>query len=185
MTAREQSPLRKALAAKQVLTTHYDIPQVPRPTIDAIIERLNEARQAAYRAHSPGATGTKAQREKTAREADAKVAEVKAEFDACFYRVEFRALKDDADMDALVNAYPATEAQKAKDPEAEIDMDAFNVAYLVACVQNSDLTEDEWRAELWSDRWTAADRWNSMGLGIFNKVHEANQRGFNDGINFE
>lgn len=174
MTAREQSPLRAALAAKQVLTTHYDIPQKPRPFVDEIIGRLQQARQAAYIATGP--------RKKPA---EAAVAKVKAELDACFYRLELRALKDDAERDVLLSAHPPTEAQKAKNPEQKVDPDPYYVSLLVACVQNSDLTEDEWRAELWSDRWTEPDRWNQNGTGLFNKLDEANERGYNDGIPFE
>jgi hypothetical protein len=189
------SGLRDALAAKQVLTTHYDIPMKPRPFIDAIVERLNEARQEAYRAKMPGAMGTKAQREKRIRETDAKAAEVKAELDACFYRQEFRGLESDADMDALYNAYPATDEQLAKakaenekrekageepEPLPDLDLDGFNCAYVAACAVDSDLTAEEWRAALWSKQWTRADR-----DALFSRVHQANTYEFKVGIPFD
>lgn len=177
------SALRDALAAKQVLTTHYDIPIKPRPVVDEIIGRLEEARRELLMANnSQSSPGTRAA--KRVRDAEAQVAKVKTELDACFYRLHFRALKDDADMDALMLAHPPTEAQKAKNPDAKVDPDPYYVALLTACAVGSDLTEEEWQAELWSERWTEADRWNINGTGIFNKVDEANQRGFNDGIPF-
>jgi hypothetical protein len=183
MTGRKVSPLRKALAAKQVLTTYYDLPLVPRATIDKLIPPLEEARRSLLVA--PYTNGTATQKKAAVNKAAAAVEDAKAKLDACFYRVEFRGLPGDDDLDALINAYPATPEQieKAKAAGAEgddvpqIDMDPFNVAYLHACVVDSDLTEDEWREELWSDRWTPADR-----RAIFDRVHQANQRAASDGI---
>lgn len=186
------SGLRAALDAKEVLTTYYDIPLKPRSVIDPIVERLQDARQEAFRANSPGAMGSKAQREKRAREADAKVAEVKAELDACFFRQEFRALESDADLDRIINAHPATDEQiataKAENekreaagddplPVPDLDIDGFNCAYVAACAVDSDLTADEWRKQLWSKRWSRADR-----EALFARVHQANVQEFNLGI---
>jgi hypothetical protein len=182
VTARKKpNGLRAALAAKKVLTTYYDIPIVDRQTVDAIVERLQEARADVTRyRHADEPMFVK--RFKEAQESERAV---KAELDACFYRVTFRALKNDAQIDRLLNAYPATEEQIEKAKAAgtaeadlpDLDTDSFNVAYLVACILNSDLTADEWRAELWSDKWTEPDR-----AAIFARVHQANTAEFNVGI---
>jgi hypothetical protein len=201
VTAKKASGLRAALAKKQVLTTHYDIPLVERTVVDEIVERLQTARRA--RLIAPFGDGTDAEVRTAIRKADAAVKAAQVELDACFHRVTFRGLPGDDDLDALVNRYPPTEAQVAEAQAAidkakadgvakddlpslpQIDPDPFNLAYLMACVQDSDLTEDEWREELWSERWTPQDRSNAQGTGIFDRVHQANQRGFNDGIPFE
>lgn len=183
--------LRAALAAKQVYTTHYDIPLVTRAQIEPLAERLQQARNNVFRLRVLVADPDAKDVEKADREQEA----AQAALDACFHRLEFRGLPGDDDLDALMNAHPVTDKQIA-DAKAQIarakergdkeidesmppyDLDAFNVALLVACVIEGDgLTEDDWREELWSDRWTPADR-----ADLFRRVLEANRKPFSEGI---
>ncbi len=166
--------LRAALAKKQVRTTHFDIPIVDSDTVDAVARRLQEARQAA--------TVARYQDPKKLPELEREVEKLKAELDACFHRLTFRGLPGDDDLDRLMNQHPYT-GDLTGDERPPYDMDGFNVALLVACCKNGDgMTEDDWREELWSERWTPQDRLNQSGTGIFNKVLEANQRDFSAGI---
>ncbi len=166
--------LREALAAKKVRTWHYPIPITESEVVDPLSEALQIARQQAFRAN----LGTD---QKAKDEAAAKVTAAKAALDACFWIVDLQGLRSGADFNALVNAYPATEEQKAADPEAEMDLDGFHVALLMASIVDGEgMTEAEWREALWSDRWTKADRDQ-----LFSTVRLANERGFSDGISFE
>ncbi len=174
------SGLRKALAAKKIRTEHYFIPIAESDVVDPLAERLQQARNAAFRAYLGDDDAEKDR-------ADSRVVEAKAEVDACFHRLDFQGLRSDADFNALVNAFPATPEQVEKanadgatedDVKAMMDLDGFNVALLVACIVDGDgMTEAEWREELWSDRWTATDR-----KALFDRVMLANQRAFSDGI---
>jgi len=170
VTARKKG-LRAALAAKTTRVEHYDIPVVDSSTVDKIVTRLNQARQLSLMANLGDDKAAKDR-------AVAELAAVQTELDACFHRVEFTGLTSDADLDALLNAYPATAEQKAKDPDATTDPDGFNLALLVACVVDGDgMTVEDWREELWSPKWTRADR-----NALFQAVSAANQREFSADI---
>lgn len=79
--------------------------------------------------------------------------------------IRFRGLTED-ERDALISAHPATEEQQAKDEadgvpkeeRSQIDRAGFTPAALAAAALDSDLTEEEWVAELASDRWTAGEK---------------------------
>lgn len=173
---RPKGGLRAALAAKQVRTETYRIPIEDWPTIEPLAEALQQARNVAYRAEMGDDAKAKAK-------AKTDVAAAQRKVDACFWPVEFRGLTDDADFDALINAHPATPQQvaaaaKADEDKPTMDLDGFNLALLVACIVDGDgMTVDDWRAELWSERWTRADR-----SALFATVMRANTRSFSDGI---
>jgi hypothetical protein len=79
--------------------------------------------------------------------------------------IRFRGLTED-ERDALISAHPVTDEQKAKDEADEVPKEersqinraGFTPAALAVCALDSDLTEEEWVAELASDRWTAGEK---------------------------
>lgn len=83
--------------------------------------------------------------------------------------IEFRGLTED-ERDALLSAHPVTDEQKAKDAEAEIPAEqrseingkTFLPAALALVTLDSDLSEEDWAAELSSDRWTAGEKASLM-----------------------
>lgn len=168
--------LREALAQKKVRIEHFPIPLSDAEIIDPLAERLQLARNVALRASLDDD-------QKAKDDAAAKVKAAEAEVDKHFWKVGFKGLTSDADFDALINAHPATEAQKAAakadgtedDVLAKmVDLDEFYLALLAVCAVDTDgMTADEWRAELWSERWTKADR-----KALFATVDRANRRDF-------
>lgn len=169
MTARKKGGLRAALAEKKTRVEHFDIPIADSDTVDKLVGRLNDARQALTFANI---SDDKAAQNR----AQAEVDKVQAEVDACFYRVHFKGLSSDADLDALMNAHPPTDEQR--DKGLAYNPDTFDLALLVASITGDDeMTEDEWRAEVYSDKWTRADR-----RRLFDTVTAANTQSFSDSI---
>jgi len=166
---------------KKIRTEHFDVPIVEASVVDPLAENLRRARQAVLRAELADAESDVRAR------AEASVEKAAAALDDCFWRVEFKGLADDAEWDALVNAHPAKDAQLAKweadgaEPSEKptMDLDAFYLALLVACIVDGDgMTEADWRAELWDpERWTRADR-----ARLFGTVRLADNRDFSAGI---
>lgn len=167
------SGLREALAAKKVRTEHYPILLVESDVVRPLAEKLQQMRNVAF-----GASLGDDQKAKD--DAAAKVKEAQAALDACFWDVAFQGLRSQGDFSALVNAHPPTDEQVAEAKrdgadeaaiEKMMDMDGFHVALLMACIVDGDgMTAEEWRAELWSAKWTNADR-----EALFMRVEMANQ----------
>jgi hypothetical protein len=59
------------------------------------------------------------------------------------------------EFEALIGAHKPTKEQQ--DKGSQWNPDTFSVALIAACVVDSDLTEDEWSAELRSSQWPLAD----------------------------
>jgi hypothetical protein len=97
------------------------------------------------------------------------VEDAAARLDACFRELTIRALPP-ADLEALVNAHPATEAQRDKVPDAAWNRDTFAPALLAVCVFDEPgatepaLTESEWVQETTK---------GSMSLGEIGALFEA------------
>ncbi len=146
------SPLRAALAAKTSLRTFHEIPIVPQEKIETAKRNLDVARQmvAATLLHDDAEVREKA---------DQALATAQAARDACFHRIEFRGLGLD-DFDALVTEHPATPAQVADDDyDFPWDRSTFDYALLEHATVDSDLTAEEWKAELTDgERWPAPER---------------------------
>ena len=136
--------LRAALAAKRVREAVYPL------AVEDDLEprkRLEEARARRLM------LSVSRQRDEAAI-ADARAEEDAAQtaVDACYYPLRLRGLGA-ADLEALRQAYPP----KPDDEDADFDEDAFRPALIAACAVDSDLSGEEWAAELSSDRWTLAD----------------------------
>lgn len=145
------SPIRKALAAKTSLRTFHEIAVVDQEQIEEAQQGLDVARQLV--------TATLLSEDADVREkADTALREAKARRDACFHRIEFRGLPLE-DFDALVQLHPAT-ADQAKDPEhLPWNPDTFNFALLEAATVGSDLTAEDWKAELADgERWPGGEK---------------------------
>lgn len=79
--------------------------------------------------------------------------------------IHFRGLTDD-EWDALISAHPPTEEQQAKEKADDVPAEqrqlvnakTFLPAALAVCALDSDLSEEDWIAELASDRWTSGER---------------------------
>jgi hypothetical protein len=70
-----------------------------------------------------------------------RVAAAQAAVDACYEQLIITALPP-VEMEALLAAHPATDAQRAKD-KAVFNSDTFVAALLAACI-DSDVTEADW-----------------------------------------
>lgn len=143
------SPLRAALNAKTSLHTFHEISTSPQPAIEAAKRNLDVARQlvAATLMHDDADVRAKA---------DKALATAQAERDACFYRIEFRGLGL-TEFDALVKLHPPTKAQA--DDKWLWNPDTFDFALLEHAVVDSDLTAEDWQAELADEeKWPAPER---------------------------
>jgi hypothetical protein len=74
--------------------------------------------------------------------AGADVEEAQAQLDACYEQLIITALPP-VEMEALLAAHPATDAQRAKD-KTVFNQDTFVSALLAACI-DSDVTESDWQ----------------------------------------
>ena len=103
---------------------------------------------------------TRADVEKAAKQ---RLAKAEREYAKHSVTIRFRGLTDE-ERDALISAHPPTPEQEVADqgkPEEErasINRATFTPAALAVCALDSDLTEEEWTAELTSDRWTAGEK---------------------------
>ena len=159
--ARRKKSLRDALAAKQVRTAHYDIPLADSQTTMDAGKALQSAKQSFFIADLGDDDALK-------KAAKVALDKAQAAFDACSYRLDLRAIPD-ADRDALRNEHPDDESVK-------VGEDPFVYALLAASV-DGDVTAEEWRTELHSERWREADRNELLGL-----VLDVNLRPFSAGI---
>jgi hypothetical protein len=155
-TARPASPLREALAAKTNLRTYHDIAVRPVEDIAAAQRQLDTARQmhAATMLHDDENVRTKALEV---------LEKAQADRDACFHRIWFRSLGHN-EFDALVALHPAQDHQ---DGDLPWDPHTFDFALLAACTVDSDLTAEEWAAELADEqRWSGPDRRRVISMAL-------------------
>lgn len=73
--------------------------------------------------------------------------------------IRFRGLTEE-ERDALMSAHPPAEDQsdKPEDEQETVNRRTFLPAALAVCALDSDLSEEDWAAELGSDRWTAGEK---------------------------
>lgn len=139
------SALRDALAAKQAHVVTVRIPVVKQATVEDRQDALRDAKQrlglATYQSDA-----------KAQEKAEKAVQAAQAALDECLFTIEIQGLTDDADWDALITAHTAP------GDDGDLDLDGFHCAVLEACVVNERMTAEEWRKELWSPRWTRAER---------------------------
>ncbi len=153
---RPASPLRAALAAKTNLRTYHDISVAPSEQVAAAQRQLELARQlqAASLLHEEDAVREKA--------AEA-VGRAQAARDACFHRIWFRSLGN-IEFDALVTLHPAADGQGDDLPW---NPETFDYALLAECVVDSDLTAQEWQAELADEkRWSGPDKRRVIAMAL-------------------
>lgn len=160
--AAKKSPLREALAKRRV---KEDIYRIPITDDTAARERVEEAKQKLL------FTGIgKANDDPDKLQAREELAAAQAELDACFHLLRLRAVPR-ADYEALVAAHPPT------DPNSEKpwDKDTLLPALVAACAVDSELTEEEWAAEL--DSWSAGEQ-----ASLFKLAVNVNIKPVNDGL---
>jgi hypothetical protein len=153
---RPASPLRAALAAKTNLRTYHDIAVVDSEQVQAAQRQLELARQlqAASLLSDEDAVRAKALQA---------VERAQATRNACFHRIWFRSLGH-TEFDALVALHPAADGQV---DELPWNPATFDYALLEACVVDSDLTAEEWEAELADEkRWSAPDRNRVISMAL-------------------
>lgn len=162
MTARKAQSRRDRLAAARWRSRWFPVPLGDPEEVEAALRRLAAAR-----------SWVDVSEDEHLADAKAKVEEAKTALDGLVEWLEIRPLKSDADVDALMNAHPATEQQKqtAKDaglPEPAMDVDGWNFAlFLGSVVGADDMTEQEWRDML--EGWPRPER-----LNLYEMVREAN-----------
>lgn len=148
--------LRDALGRKQRTETHFDLVVAdPTEAEHALRVAVAEVRLARLR-EEPEVLAEAERVEQAAREA----------FDACHFRLTFVNLPPH-EFEELVSEHAAT-------PEQAKDGDPWNRVklapeLLARCTVDSDLTAEEWAAELASERWSAAD-----ALAVYRRALDAN-----------
>lgn len=138
--------LRDALAAKRRQHATYPIPVASAAETEAAAGGL----AVAERVKRAAAVGDDADRQATA---DAGYEQARAAFEACYHVLELEALSPD-EYEALKAAHPPVD----RDGDEDVDVATFRPALIAACSVGSDLTEQEWAAELSSDRWSQGER---------------------------
>lgn len=157
--------LRDALAAKRVRELVYPL-------------AVADDTQARKRLEEARARRVLAGVGKTVDEEDVKAAQAaedqaQAEVDACYYQLRLRGVSA-ADMEALrASCPPPPDA----DEDVTFDVEAFRPALVAACAVDSDLSAEEWAAELASDRWTVSDV-----ASLYQSALIACNRPVNDGL---
>jgi len=121
------------------------IPVVKQALVEERQDAVRDARQRVALAQYQGD-------EKATEKANGILEQASKALDECLFTIRIQGFTDDADWDALINAHTAP------GDDGELDWDAFCCALLAECVLDSDLTAEEWRDELWSPKWTRAER---------------------------
>jgi hypothetical protein len=96
---------------------------------------------------------------------EAKVKRARAMYAKNSVTITFRGLTEE-ERDALIAAHPPTADQQAKEKKEDVpaeqrslvDRATFTPAALAICALESDMSEQDWVAELASDRWTAGEK---------------------------
>lgn len=159
--AARKTSLRDQLARKRakVVTEYFPLGEQG----EKALERLEEAQQTLARARRVASLqADKATIDVAALEAA--LAEAEAERDRHCLAVRIRGLSED-ERDALQSEFMVEDVDKDADADKRKKVEARNAQRirewtyhaLAAAVQDSDLTADDWRDELTSDRWTAGD----------------------------
>jgi hypothetical protein len=155
--------LREQLARKRAHSTSLTFP------LGEAGERAKSALDEAERLHQLTQITAKGDQAAVKRAED-KLKRARAAYAKESVTVEFRGLTEE-ERDALVAAHPPTPEQEEADrdkPEGDrvmVNRAAFLPAALAICALESDLSEQDWAAELSSDRWTAGER-----LALFTAV---------------
>lgn len=146
--------LRAALAAKRSTETWFDLQVSDSTEAEQTLEQASRQLRLALLT-SEGVAEAEAA-EQAAREALA----------ACFHRLRFHNLPAH-EFEALVGEH---EASPEDAEQGEVwNRKTLTPALLAACAVDSDLTAEEWAAELASERWNAADL-----LGVYRAALDAN-----------
>jgi HEPN domain-containing protein len=146
--------LRSALSSKRGNETSFDL----------LISDPSDAEQALQQAQAD----LRLAEMRGAETDELKAAQQAAEdaLQACYYRLRFRNMPAH-EFEALVGEH---EASKEEAEKGEVwDREGLTPALLAACTVDSDLTAEEWAAELASERWNAADK-----LGVYRAALDAN-----------
>lgn len=139
---------RSFLKARKTRTTTYSACVVDEAVLEAAEAELAAARRAA---HLVAIAKDEAQQA----EADARLEAARQAVAECVDTLTFHNLPAH-EFEALMSAHEPSKTQQANGEQWNAD--TFPPALIAACCQDSDLTEDEWAAELSSDRWSLADR---------------------------
>ena len=167
------SPLRAALAAKTVYRTYFDMSVVDTEVAEKAKRDLAAFEQMRMTLMLSG--GDDANNAVFLERAQEQVDQAQAAVDACYHRIWFRGLGY-TEFDALVALHPPT-AEQAKDKWAW-NPDTFNFALIAACAVDSDLTAEDWAAELDdAERWSRADR-----STMINRALECNRQTMADAV---
>lgn len=132
--------LRETLKQRGLPLTTFPFRAVPSDELAAAEAALDEATRDLRRAETTKAVTTALRR---------RVDDAAEQVQACFQVLTVRAMPP-ADLEALIAAHPATDAQRDKDPDAVWNRDTFVPALLAACVFDDPagdepaLTEAEW-----------------------------------------
>jgi Asp-tRNA(Asn)/Glu-tRNA(Gln) amidotransferase A subunit family amidase len=134
--------LRDALKAKQRRTTYYDLLISDPSEAEKVVEEAEGTLRLALLRNSDDVEDCRAA-----------VTAAQERLREHVHRITFVNLPPD-EFEELVAAHPPGKDQK-KDDEWH---PSFRAALVAACAVDSDLSEDEWAAELKSERWNEADR---------------------------
>lgn len=158
--------LREALAAKRVREAVYPIAVADDTEARA---RLAEAQRQKLLA----GVGGKDDDDAAVKRAQRAVEEAQAAVDACYYPLRLRGIGR-SELEALHAAHPAP---PDTDPDVTINIRTFRPALIAACAVDSDLTAEEWAAELESERWTLGDV-----NALFALARRVTEEAINDGL---
>ena len=142
--------LRDALARKKRRETHYDIVLISSDEQDALEERFTDCKRRLALAEIRNATDSD-----DAEAARTELEEVRDALRGATHRVRFQSLPPD-EYEALVSAHPPTKEQQAA--KEVWDEQTFAPALIAACAVDSDMTAEDWKAELASGRWSTSDK---------------------------
>jgi hypothetical protein len=157
-----KNPLRDALNRKRVTRTYYDMPIAGTEEIDAARTALDRAGQVAV-------ATLMSDDEDIRSRGDAALAEAREGLAECFHRIWFRPIGL-SEFDALTSEHPPTTAQRKEGHPW--NPDTFIFALLAVSAEDSDLSEEEWAAELADEKkWPAPDR-----NGIYNAALRAQRQ---------
>lgn len=145
--------LREALASKRSQQTHYDIVVGESAEHEVALQAATaDLRHATLREDQPAIDAARVSLE-----------EARAALQACLHRVHFTNLEPDV-FEALIGTHQPTKAQR--EAGDRWNDSTFRPALIAACAVESDMTEEDWVAELSSKRWSHADREEIFGAAL-------------------
>ncbi len=151
--------VRDVLAAKRVRETHYMLPVADTAEAE---RRFEDAWRVLLSAQQAGKAEPK-----TIARLERAVDKAREAYQACFHKLSFRPM-DPAEFDALLSEHTNDE---------DVDWHALAPPLLAACTVDSDLSAEEWAAELASGRWSSADV-----MGVARAAFDANGRAYTVGV---